>query len=126
MFQFFWNKYAHNPSIIRACRNQDILQYCTMFLAKVIRPLWSTKKHISLAGLRILEVEKLASGNIASGHHVLVFDTIGAGVGETVMCTFGSIVRDVVLGETVAGKHLVTAIIDPEALTGLSDEDAYA
>ncbi|MBQ2968364.1 MAG: EutN/CcmL family microcompartment protein [Clostridia bacterium] len=54
-----------------------------MRTGKVCGSIWATKKHEQLNGAKFLEVE------LSDGTTVIATDTIGAGIGDTVLLTFG-------------------------------------
>ncbi len=83
-----------------------------MNLAKVIRPLWASKKDIKLNGIRLLEVEILDSNLESTGTLMVVADALGANKDEIVLTCTGSKVRNVTFGEDKPIKQLVIAIID--------------
>lgn len=86
-----------------------------MKIARILRPLWSSKKSEKLDGVRILEAEILPWGDPEKGKSVrtvVVCDNLGAGVGELVFICEGSAVRDVVFFENAPFKLVVTAIVD--------------
>lgn len=86
-----------------------------MKIARILRPLWSSKKSENLDGIRILEAEILPWGDAKKGKSVktvVVCDNLGAGIGETVFVSEGSAVRDVVFSENAPFKLVVTAIVD--------------
>lgn len=59
-----------------------------MQLGLVVGTATATRKHASLAGVKLLVVQTLlADGESPDGEPVLVADQLGAGTGETVMIT---------------------------------------
>lgn len=86
-----------------------------MKIARILRPLWSSKKAKNLDGTRVLEAEILPWGDAKKGKSVkkvVVCDNLGAGIGEIVFISEGSAVRDVVFSENAPFKLVVTAIVD--------------
>jgi len=77
-----------------------------MRLGRVVGAVWGAKHAAGLDGAKLLVVED------ASGGRVTAIDKLGAGVGDTVLTAHGTRVRDLTVGETVALKDVVVAIID--------------
>ena len=107
-----------------------------MLLARVIGNVWGTRKAETLEGYRLLVVRPLTATlsnnkisddanearevDVDADHQRLAYgartvvavDHLGAGPGELVLVAHGSRCRDVTLGEEVATKELVVAIVD--------------
>jgi ethanolamine utilization protein EutN len=66
-----------------------------MFIAKVVGTVVSTRKDESLAGKKILLVQPLDAQLEAEGRPEVAVDSVGAGTGETVIVTWGSIASTV-------------------------------
>ncbi|MDR1051469.1 MAG: EutN/CcmL family microcompartment protein [Deltaproteobacteria bacterium] len=80
-----------------------------MIIAKVIGTVWATKKVPTLEGWKLLVVRTTSSG----GPETLVAaDQIGAGVGEDVLITKGSVSRAAVQGPPSPIDAVVVGIID--------------
>lgn len=77
-----------------------------MLLARVIGPVWGARHAAGLDGRKILETET------AAGARVFPIDALGAGPGEWVLLAHGSRVRDLTVGDSVADKDIVIAIVD--------------
>ena len=77
-----------------------------MRLGRVVGAVWGAKHAAGLDGAKLLVVED------ASGGRVTAIDRLGAGVGERVLVAHGTRVRDLTVGETVALKDVVIAIVD--------------
>jgi ethanolamine utilization protein EutN len=56
-----------------------------MFFAKVIGTVWATQKDEHLKGFKLQFIQPLTSGRNPVGDPIVAVDTVGAGVGETVM-----------------------------------------
>ena len=56
-----------------------------MFFAEVIGTVWATRKDESLQGFKMQFIQPLNSRRQHSGEPLVAIDTVGAGVGETVM-----------------------------------------
>jgi microcompartment protein CcmK/EutM len=84
-----------------------------MKIARVIRPIWSTKKCDLLHGIRLLEVEVEQYGySDQPKTTTLIADNLGAGLNERIFVCFGSAVRNVVFSPVAPFKAVNTAIID--------------
>lgn len=97
-----------------------------MLIARIERPIWSTRKAENLDGVRLLEARIVRNGNIDSpefGGTMVVADNIGAGIGEYVFLCTGSAVRNVVFGEKAPFKTVVTAILDQVSLQQTDGKD---
>ncbi len=56
-----------------------------MFFAEVIGTVWATRKDESLKGFKLQFIQPLNSKREKAGDPIVAVDTVGAGVGETVM-----------------------------------------
>ena len=97
-----------------------------MLVAKVIGKIWSTRKEESLCGLKFLIVCPLnLLDEQKPGTPIVAVDSIGAGIGETVLIVSGSSARnalgrpDVPVDATVVGivddKELNTSVLSSES-----------
>lgn len=77
-----------------------------MRLGRVVGAVWGAKHAAGLDGAKLLVVED------AGGGRVTAIDKLGAGVGDRVLVAHGTRVRDLTVGETVALKDVVIAIVD--------------
>lgn len=80
-------------------------------MARVIGPIWGARHAAGLDGRKLLELETAAGGRLCA------VDALGAGPGEWVLVAHGSRVRDLTVGETVADKDIVIAIVDGHNMT---------
>lgn len=97
-----------------------------MIVGTVIGSVWATKKHPSLEGLRFLLVQPngattgtgavggARSKTAAAGDPPIVAaDTIGAGIGETVLVETGRAARNAIgRGDDIAVQTAVVGIVD--------------
>jgi ethanolamine utilization protein EutN len=95
-----------------------------MIVGTVIGTVWATKKHPSLEGLRFLLVQPngTSTGNGGSGKGksaavgdspIVAADTVGAGIGETVLVETGRAARNAIgRGDDVAVQTAVVGIVD--------------
>ena len=77
-----------------------------MFLAKIIGEVVSTIKHPSLNGRKLLVIERLDTERRSLGDSLLAVDSVGAGVGETVLVV-----------DEGSSAALVTGLDDPPIRT---------
>lgn len=77
-----------------------------MRIAKVMGPVWGARHAAGLHGRKILALQT------PDGGQVCAVDALGAGPGEWVLYAHGSRVRDLTVGESVAAKDIVVAILD--------------
>jgi ethanolamine utilization protein EutN len=56
-----------------------------MFFGKVIGTVWATKKDESLRSFKLQFVQPLNAHRDPAGDPIIAVDTVGAGVGETIM-----------------------------------------
>ena len=76
-----------------------------MRLGRVVGAVWGAKHAAGLDGAKLLVVED-------GGGRVTAIDKLGAGVGDRVLVAHGTRVRDLTVGETIALKDVVVAVID--------------
>lgn len=88
-----------------------------MKVAKVIGNIWSTRKEESLNGLKLLIVQPL---NVLDGSNdrvpIVAADTIGAGIGETVLIVGGSSARSAVADMRIPVDATVVGIVDDQEI----------
>jgi len=56
-----------------------------VYIGKVIGTVWATQKHQALVGEKLQLLQPLGADGSAIGRPLIAIDTIGAGIGETVM-----------------------------------------
>ena len=98
-----------------------------MLIGEVVGRLWASRQAEGLGGRKLVLVRPLTvasrggAAGAADGHHrsvgpgaglVVAVDGLGAGPGERVIVAHGSRVRDLTVGEGVADKDVVIAIVD--------------
>lgn len=79
-----------------------------MQLGKVIGTLWATRKDPKLTGLKFLIVRHLDFDYSEKSGFSVAVDSVGAGVGEVVLCASGSSAR---LTRATEGKPVDTVIM---------------
>jgi microcompartment protein CcmK/EutM len=77
-----------------------------MRLGLVTGAVWGARHAAGLDGQKLLKVE------MEGGAVVVAVDQLAAGPGDRVLVAHGSRVRDLTVGETVATKDVVIAIVD--------------
>jgi len=84
----------------------------TMFLARVVGTVWSTKKTPDLEGVRFLIVHPFDLDKEPTRNIVVVADRLGAGTGEMVMCAFGKAARTAIGNQDMSIEAAVVGIVD--------------
>ena len=83
-----------------------------MFLGKVIRTVWSTKKDENLVGAKFLIVRKLDLDLNEKSDFVVAVDSVGAGEGEVVLVATGSSSRQTHFTQDKPIDAVIMAIVD--------------
>jgi ethanolamine utilization protein EutN len=83
-----------------------------MQLGKVVGTATATVKHASFQGERLLVVQLLTADGKADGEPLLVFDRLGAGQGDEVLCTNDGKALQDLLGATTPGRWSVLGLPD--------------
>jgi ethanolamine utilization protein EutN len=78
-------------------------------LGTVVGAVWGARHAAGLDGAKLLTVARDGGGRLVA------IDRLGAGPGDRVLVAHGSRVRDLTVGETVALKDVIVAIVDGEA-----------
>lgn len=94
-----------------------------MFLGKVVGTVWSTKKTPNLEGMRFLLIHPLDSTKAPKVDVVVAVDTLGAGIGETVIVAYGRAARLAVANENVSIEAAVVGIVDRMDYSGALPEE---
>lgn len=71
----------------------------------------STRKQESLVGSKFMEVEIIENGNL-TGRHIIAIDSVGAGIGETVLITTGSSARLALHNTQAPADAVIVGIVD--------------
>lgn len=88
-----------------------------MKVAKVIGTIWSTRKEERLNGLKLLIVQPIdLRGGANDRAPIVAADTIGAGIGETVLVVGGSSARSAVDDMRIPVDASVVGIVDDQEL----------
>ncbi|HVV17195.1 MAG TPA: EutN/CcmL family microcompartment protein [Polyangia bacterium] len=89
-----------------------------MLLGRVVGRLWAARQAETLGGRKLLLIRPDDAGTARDGgappanRLVVAVDGLDAGPGDRVIVAHGSRVRDLTVGETVADKDVVIAIVD--------------
>jgi ethanolamine utilization protein EutN len=94
-----------------------------MFLGKVVGTVWSTKKTPDLEGVRFLIVHPYDLDKEPTKNIVVVADSLGAGVGEIVMCAYGKAARTAIGNQDMAIEAAVVGIVDRMDLQDAESEE---
>ncbi len=83
-----------------------------MFIGKVIGTVWSTQKDENLVGSKFLIVRRLDINLTEKPDFVVAVDSVGAGVGETVLVATGSSSRQTDITKNKPVDAVIMAIVD--------------
>jgi microcompartment protein CcmK/EutM len=83
-----------------------------MTLGKVIGTVWATRKDEQLVGMKLQLVRELGVDGEEKGRFVVAVDSVGAGVGETVLFAQGSSARQTELTRNKPVDAVIMAIVD--------------
>jgi len=83
-----------------------------MIIGKVVGNVWATRKDESLSGLKFLIIQQIDYYSNKEFPTFVAIDTIGAGIGETVLVVKGSSARKIVGKADVPVDASVIGIID--------------
>ena len=71
----------------------------------------STRKQDSLVGSKFMEVQILKNGNLTD-EYIIAIDSVGAGIGETVLITTGSSARLALRNTAAPADAVIVGIVD--------------
>ena len=83
-----------------------------MILGKVVGTVWATRKDEQLVGMKLQLVQELSLDGKLKSKFVVAVDSVGAGVGETVLFAQGSSARQTELTRNKPVDAVITAIVD--------------
>ena len=75
------------------------------------RNIVSTRKQDSLIGSKFMEVEIMKNGQL-TGDYLIAIDSVGAGIGETVLITTGSSARFALHNTNAPCDAVIVGIVD--------------
>lgn len=82
-----------------------------MLMGKVVGHIVSTRKNQDIVGSKILEVQIVENGN-ETDKFIVAIDSVGAGIGESVLITTGSGARLALQNPNTPVDAVVVGIID--------------
>ena len=71
----------------------------------------STRKKESLVGSKFMEVELIENGELTK-KYIIAIDSVGAGIGETVLITTGSSARLALRNQDAPADAVIVGIVD--------------
>ena len=71
----------------------------------------STRKQDKLVGSKCMEVEIMKNGEL-TGEYIIAIDSVGAGIGETVLITTGSGARLALRDTSAPADAVIVGIVD--------------
>ena len=71
----------------------------------------STRKQESLVGSKFMEVQILKNGQLTE-EYIVAIDSVGAGIGETVLITTGSSARLALRNTSAPADEVIVGIVD--------------
>jgi ethanolamine utilization protein EutN len=83
-----------------------------MTLGKVVGTVWATRKDEQLTGMTLLLVQELGLDGKLKEKFIVAVDSVGAGIGETVLFAQGSSARQTELTRGKPVDAVITAIVD--------------
>ncbi len=83
-----------------------------MLVGKIIGTVTATRKDEALVGAKLLVTQPLDMEGNAKDHPIVAVDTVGAGVGETVLYVSGSVAPFAVRKKDVPVDAAIVGIID--------------
>lgn len=89
-----------------------------MILGKVIGTVWATRKDEQLRGLTLQLVRELDPDGSEKSRCVVAVDSVGAGVGETVLFVQGSSARQTEITKNKPVDAVIVAIVDKMDVEG--------
>ena len=89
-----------------------------MTLGKVVGTVWATRKDEQLRGMKLQIVRELSLDGTLKDRFVVAVDSVGAGVGETVLYAQGSSARQTELTKNKPIDAVITAIVDRTDVEG--------
>ena len=71
----------------------------------------STRKQDSLVGSKFMEVQLIENGKLTE-KYIVAIDSVGAGIGETVLVTLGSSARLALTNSNAPADAVIVGIVD--------------
>lgn len=82
-----------------------------MLMGTVVNTIVSTRKNDNLVGSKILEIRLLENGTLTD-RYTVALDSVGAGIGETVLITTGSSARLAMPNPSAPVDAVIVGIVD--------------
>ncbi len=82
-----------------------------MLKGKIIGNVVSTRKQESLVGSKFMEVQ-IIENNKLTDKFIIAIDSVGAGIGETVLITVGSPARLALHNQSAPADAVIVGIVD--------------
>ena len=82
-----------------------------MFKGIIRGTIVSTRKQDSLVGSKFMEIEIIKNGEL-TGEFIVAIDSVGAGIGETVLITTGSSARLALHNQNAPADAVIVGIVD--------------
>lgn len=89
-----------------------------MILGKVIGTVWATRKDEQLRGLKLQMVCELEIDGTPKSKVIVAVDSVGAGIGETVLFVQGSSARQTEVTKNKPIDAVIVAIVDKMDIEG--------
>jgi microcompartment protein CcmK/EutM len=83
-----------------------------MIVGKIVGTVVSTRKDPKLEGLKLMVVQQTDLAGSPKGGQVVAIDSVGAGVGEIVLCASGSSARQTDSTQNRPVDTVIMAIVD--------------
>jgi ethanolamine utilization protein EutN len=96
-----------------------------MFLAKVIGNVVATQKSPELEGAKLLFIQPHVNKDralVPAGNSIVAVDSVGAGLGELVLCTQGSAARLTPATRGAPADAVIVGIVDSVEVEGTTVE----
>ncbi|MFA5562272.1 MAG: EutN/CcmL family microcompartment protein [Eubacteriales bacterium] len=82
-----------------------------MLKGTIIDTIVSTRKQTSLVGSKFMEV-RLIKNEVLTDEYIIAVDSVGAGIGETVLLTTGSAARLALSNQQAPVDAVIVGIVD--------------
>ena len=89
-----------------------------MLLGRIVGTLVSSRKEEEIVGLKLLLVREIDQKLTPVGKLIVAADSVGAGVGEVVLCAAGSSARQTTATQNRPVDHTIMAIVDSFEING--------
>jgi len=89
-----------------------------MLLGRIVGTLVSSRKEEEIVGLKLLLVREIDQKLTPVGKLIVAADSVGAGVGEVVLCAAGSSARQTKATQNRPVDHTIMAIVDSFEIGG--------